>query len=72
MFSRVVIRCYAINVVEKRLLTESAILIEAGMGKEDRLAGGSYVALRRQEEAERRAAQQQNKPAATDGFFVPE
>ena len=29
-------RCYGINVVEKNLLTKSAIIIEAGPGKEDR------------------------------------
>jgi ferredoxin len=39
-------RCFAINVQEKRLLTESAIIVEAGAGKEDRLMSGSYVALR--------------------------
>jgi NAD-dependent dihydropyrimidine dehydrogenase PreA subunit len=39
-------RCYAINKAEKGLLSESAIIIEAGEGKEDRLMHGSYVALR--------------------------
>lgn len=39
-------RCYAINVAEKKLLTESAIIIEAGQGKEDRMMTGSYVELR--------------------------
>jgi len=39
-------RCYAINVQEKKLLTESAIVIEAGPGKEDRMMHGSYVELR--------------------------
>ncbi|QOV92392.1 4Fe-4S binding protein [Humisphaera borealis] len=39
-------RCYAINVAEKKLLTKSAIIIEAGEGKEDRLMSGSYVELR--------------------------
>jgi ferredoxin len=46
-------RCYAINHKERGLLSESAIVIEAGEGKEDRLMSGSYRALR---EAERAAA----------------
>jgi ferredoxin len=48
-------RCYAINAVEKKLLTASAIVIEAGEGKEDRLRSGSYLALR---EAESKAKQE--------------
>jgi ferredoxin len=47
-------RCYAINVKEKHLLSESAIIIEAGPGKEDRLMGGSYKELREQEAAKKR------------------
>ena len=39
-------RCFAINVEEKKLIPESAVIIEAGPGKEDRLLRGSYVALR--------------------------
>jgi polyferredoxin len=46
-------RCHNINVLEKRLLGETAIWIEAGEGKEDRLMSGSYLELRRKE-AERR------------------
>jgi ferredoxin len=41
-------RCYGINVAGKGLLESSAIVIEAGDGKEDRLMDGSYVELRRQ------------------------
>jgi ferredoxin len=61
-------RCYAINVKEKHLLTGSAIVIEAGLGKEDRLISGSYVQLRT-------AEKQQGKPATHSpaiDFFVPE
>lgn len=47
-------RCYAINVKEKHLLSESAIIIEAGSGKEDRLMEGSYIELREQEAARKR------------------
>jgi ferredoxin len=40
-------RCYGINAAEKTLLKKSAIIIEAGAGKEDRLLTGSYRALRK-------------------------
>jgi ferredoxin len=39
-------RCFAINVQEKKLITSSAIVVEAGAGKEDRMMRGSYVELR--------------------------
>jgi NAD-dependent dihydropyrimidine dehydrogenase PreA subunit len=42
-------RCHGINVVAKGLLEESAIIIEAGNGHEDRLMSGSYVEIRRLE-----------------------
>jgi len=54
-------RCHGINVVQKGLLAETAIRIEAGDGKEDRLLHGSYVALRREEE-QRRAPEQPKSP----------
>jgi ferredoxin len=47
-------RCYVINVKDKGLLSESAIIIEAGKGKEDRLMHGSYIELREQEAAKKR------------------
>lgn len=42
-------RCYAINVKEKGLLDLSAIVVEAGEGKEDRIMEGSYLELRQRE-----------------------
>lgn len=42
-------RCYAINVKEKNLLSESAIKVVAGAGREDRIAKGSYIKLRDEE-----------------------
>lgn len=48
-------RCFAINVDQKHLLKRSAIIIEAGEGREDRLMTGSYLKLR-EDEALRRAA----------------
>lgn len=47
-------RCYHINVETKAKLRRSAICIEAGAGKEDRILSGSYIELRRCE-AEQRA-----------------
>jgi ferredoxin len=38
--------CYRMNHLEWGLLPASAIAVEAGPGKEDRLSRGSYVALR--------------------------
>lgn len=43
-------RCYAINVKDKHLLSESAIIVEAGEGKEDRLMDGSYRELHQAEQ----------------------
>ena len=60
-------RCYGINVVEKGLPAESAIIIEAGKGKEDRLMSGSYQALRDQEANEKKA-----KSKSNDGSYLPE
>ncbi len=62
-------RCHAINVKDKHLLSKSAIIIEAGEGKEDRLMKGSYIELR-QHEARQRAGREQ-KPAAEPQYFVP-
>jgi ferredoxin len=60
-------RCYGINVAEKQLLAESAIIIEAGEGKEDRLLSGSYLALRESEARGR--AEQQRQPQAADDYL---
>lgn len=60
-------RCYGINVAEKGLLGESAIIIHAGDGREDRLHGGSYQQLRR-EEAEKKKKEQQ----PTGGDYLPD
>jgi ferredoxin len=63
-------RCYAINVADKHLLSESAIIIEAGPGKEDRLLTGSYLALRQQEAAARQREQEQKSKAGGD--YLPD
>lgn len=53
-------RCYGINVAEERLLAQSAIVVEAGPGNEDRLLSGSYIALR-EHEARQRAAERRRR-----------
>jgi ferredoxin len=64
-------RCYKINVKTKGLLAESAIQVEAGEGKEDRLMRGSYIALReeekRKQEEEQRTLQEQS--GSEDGYL---
>jgi ferredoxin len=62
-------RCYGINVAQKGLLERSAIVIEAGPGKEDRLLRGSYRELRA-EEARQRAAHR--SAAAGDEDYLPD
>ncbi|MBN2291608.1 MAG: 4Fe-4S binding protein [Pirellulales bacterium] len=67
-------RCYAINVKTKRLLSQSAIIIEAGPGKEDRIMSGSYLALRAEEQRQRKAQrQEQADNTETDGdSYLPD
>jgi ferredoxin len=60
-------RCYGINVAEKKLLARSAIIIEAGEGKEDRLMSGSYLALREAEAARR--DELQKAKSGEDGYL---
>ena len=64
-------RCHGINVKEKKLLTTSAIVIEAGEGREDRLMTGSYRELRAAEARHRKREQKDQVPAADADFFVP-
>jgi ferredoxin len=47
-------RCHSINVKNKKLLTESAIQIQAGPGNEDRITTGSYLKLQK-DRAEKQA-----------------
>ena len=42
-----------LNVVENGPRTRSAIIVDPGKGKEDRLLRGSYIALRETEERKR-------------------
>ena len=62
-------QCYQFNVKQKGLLDESAIIVEPGEGKEDRLMHGSYIELRRQETQRQAARHRDSGPA--DDYFVP-
>ena len=44
-------RCHVINVKDRHVLSASAIIVEAGEGKEDRMVTGSYLELRRGRDA---------------------
>jgi NAD-dependent dihydropyrimidine dehydrogenase PreA subunit len=63
-------RCYGINVADKHLLTDSAVIIFAGSGKEDRLVSGSYQALRDAEVKQRQAEQAQ--PESDADSYLPD
>jgi len=64
-------RCQAINVKAKGLLAESAVLVEAGEGKEDRLTHGSYLGLRQEERRQREAEQRKllERSGAESGYL---
>jgi polyferredoxin len=57
-------RCHVINVKTKKLISSVAIVVEAGPGKEDRLASGSYLAWRERERQTKAPA-----PAASDSYL---
>ena len=65
-------RCYRINVKSKRLLTASAVVVEAGAGKQDRLRTGSYIELRQAEQREQDAAQRKLRKEAAEQGYLPE
>ncbi len=66
-------RCYAINVKTKHLFAESAIVIQAGPGKEDRMMTGSYVALREEEVRQREAERAKEAESEPDGgSYLPD
>ena len=52
-------------------LKQSAIVVQAGEGKEDRLARGSFRQLRLQEAKSRAAELQQERETSDDEYFVP-
>ena len=66
-------RCYAINVKTKHLLSESAICVQAGLGKEDRISTGSYRALRKEEQRQREVKREKQAKSETEGgSYLPD
>jgi ferredoxin len=65
-------RCFTINAVEKRLLAGSAIRVVAGPGREDRMAAGSYRALREAERAAREEGLRAREREAGGGEYFPD
>jgi NAD-dependent dihydropyrimidine dehydrogenase PreA subunit len=65
-------RCYGINVAEKDLLTASAIIIEAGNGKEDRMMTGSYVSLRKAERQSRETERLKRLEESGSSGYLPD
>jgi ferredoxin len=65
-------RCYAINAKAKGLIKKSAVVVEAGDGREDRLFGGSYVALRRQEQRRRQEQEKRIGGSGSDPGYLPD
>lgn len=64
-------RCYSINAKTKKLLPESAIIVETGKGKEDRMMSGSYLGLRK--EARQRKPQSSGTPVpSAPQRYLPE
>lgn len=63
-------RCHLENVKKTPLLDRSAIVIEAGAGREDRLSTGSYLELRAIEQTQRAARQRDALPGGS--YFIPE
>jgi ferredoxin len=59
-------RCYGINVKDRGLLAESAIIIEAGPGKEDRLMSGSYRTPGQRNEQRNRASTKPSRESSRD------
>ncbi len=65
-------RCYHVNARQKRLMAESAIVVIAGPGNEDRLMRGSYLALRDAERRQREEKRRKLQPKAKDEGYLPD
>lgn len=64
-------RCNRINVQSNKLLSASAIIVQAGPGKEDRLRTGSYIA-QRESEKQRRDAPLREGTKDNSGGYLPD
>ncbi len=64
-------RCSAINVKAEHALSESAIVVQAGPGREDRMMTGSYRRLREKEAKQRTEQRGTVFGSQETDFFVP-
>lgn len=65
-------RCHHVNARQKRLMAESAIVVIAGPGNEDRLMRGSYRALREAERRRREEERAKLQPKPTAESYLPD
>jgi polyferredoxin len=65
-------RCFQTNVTRDGLLKQSAIVVLAGQGNEDRLRTGSYRALREEEARRRRREQQEALEDSSSDDYLPD
>ncbi|MCL4206912.1 MAG: 4Fe-4S binding protein [Pirellulaceae bacterium] len=66
-------RCYTINHKQKGLLAASAIVVQAGADREDRMLAGSYRSLREAEQQERDAQRQRLlDESGTENRYLPD
>ena len=66
-------RCLAINAAGKGSLEETAIRVEAGEGREDRLMRGFYVTLRKNEARKRKREQEKLlRQSGGDDSYLPD
>ncbi|HYG75677.1 MAG TPA: 4Fe-4S binding protein [Planctomycetota bacterium] len=63
-------RCHQINVKSKGLLQSTAIWVEAGEGKEDRLMSGSYIELRKNEASSAEGGSEKKTPG--EKMYLPD
>ncbi|NQT53519.1 4Fe-4S binding protein [bacterium] len=65
-------RCLHVNVHQRGLLDESAVVVEAGPGKEDRTLSGSYLALRDAERRKKLEQRSKTPPRKGGDSYLPD
>ena len=65
-------QCHSVNVLQERLLKSSAVVVEAGDGKDDRIIRGSYRALREAERRKKRQSRSTRGKVGGTGDYLPD
>ena len=65
-------RCHSINVKSKKLLERTAIHVEAGPGREDRIMKGSYQVLRKERSKKRAETRQSQEQGKQSNEYLPD